>query len=389
MSTAALVEQLYQKFLFRGSDEAGKAYWVNRLDTGQDTLAQVTYNFAQSQEYSQRAKSVSELYFLLFERVPDSEGMKHWLNQIDQGMSTDSLAETFMNSQEYVNKYGEITDDSAFINKLFQNGTGEAPNGPEEDKFTSSLNEGGRVAVIQSLVDYDKFELKHGSEIGTSSLYYGVLGRAPSEQELSSAPDNVLELIDDLYIHPDYSDKTSPEASFINFSEGSSGVWEFAGSLAITLTRTVPLDNEATVNYTITPTGPTQTGDFSELMGSVTFAAGASTAEIQLQVINNDVSMPNRNYEVKLTTVQGGYLHPDISTHNIVVWDKDEPEYPVSAPGTVNSLAENIFQELEIKNLDEPNIEGGSVIGTQNVELMGIQAADQANLIYGNDQLFI
>ena len=210
MSTATFVEQLYQKFLFRGSDEAGKAYWINRLETGQETVAQVTYNFASSEEYTQRAKSVSELYFLLFERVPDSEGMQYWLGQVDQGMSINSLAEAFMNSQEYGNKYGDISDNRTFINQLFENSIGETPTATDEQEFTSVLNNGGRVEVIRSLASNDKFASKHGSEIEKTSLYYGVLGRAPTAQELNEAPESSADLIDYLYSHSDYSGETLP-----------------------------------------------------------------------------------------------------------------------------------------------------------------------------------
>ena len=385
MSTETFVEQLYSKFLFRTSDATGKADWVNRIETGQESLAQVTYNFAQSPEYSLRAKSVSELYFLLFERVPDSAGMQHWLDKVDQGLNTDDLVNLFMSSQEYANKYGAITDDSTFIEQLFERGTGEPLSSYDKNSFDDSLQSGGRAKVISDIADHGKFNQKHGNEIEKTSLYYGVLGRAPSAQELAGAPDDNLELINSLYIDQEYAGESLPDTNFIGFQSASSTLVENDGSLTIKLSRSGPFDETATVSYTVTASDSTQNGDFTVSTGSVTFAAGSSTAEVQLQTVGNTKSQPDRSYSIKLESADGGKIGAGNATHTVTVTDDDRME-----PTYIAELAEK--KGVTITTQAEGTWLGTSTHGMGDVNGDGlndflIKGYDTSYLVFGNENL--
>jgi hypothetical protein len=86
------VESLYQKYFGRGSDAAGKAYWVEGLMSG-------TRDFAQTESEISRISNsiptfVESLYKKYFNTVGDAEGKNFWVNAIKSGASTFEGVET-------------------------------------------------------------------------------------------------------------------------------------------------------------------------------------------------------------------------------------------------------------------------------------------------------
>jgi len=89
--------------------------------------------------------NIARLYSAAFDRVPDAAGLFFWedvytknvsataksagyyvaLAQTDDGSGT-SIAGGFMQSSEFINRYGTLTD-AAFVNAMYQNVLGRAP----------------------------------------------------------------------------------------------------------------------------------------------------------------------------------------------------------------------------------------------------------------------
>ena len=401
MSTETFVEQLYQKFLFRDSDTAGKADWISRLESGQESIAQVTYNFIKSPEFTGRASTVSELYFLLFNRVPDNDGMQHWLNMLDQGNSTKDLINAFIGSQEYFNLYGDVVSNDDFTTRLFQKSLGRDPTDNEltsfdpNDRFIiprmhASSMDYSRAGVIETLSYYSDFKQKHSTSIENTSIYYGVLGRAPTEQELSSAPDSSVDLINTLYGHSEYTGEALPDTNFIGFSQASTTVMENSGNLAITLTRTGPFDNAATVNYTLKATDSTQASDFSSNTGTATFEKDASTATIQLPLADNSTSQLNRSYTLEITSADGGKVSPTTSTHTLQINDDDELQYTPSNIKAFTDVAQS--NGITIHGVEADDVFGLEVCGAGDMNGDGlndfiITGRDKAYVVFGDNDL--
>lgn len=69
------------------------------------------------------------IYQAAFDRKPDSEGLKYWLNELDSGkVSLSAIAESFIHSPEFVRKYGttETVSDSQFVERLYLHTLGRA-----------------------------------------------------------------------------------------------------------------------------------------------------------------------------------------------------------------------------------------------------------------------
>lgn len=110
-------------------------------------------------------------------------------------------------------------------------------------------------------------------------------------------------------------------ANDANASETLTG--QTANPGQFTLTRTGNLTNSLTAYYTIAGTGTNGT-DYRNLTGSVTFAAGSSTARINLNVI--DDALVEGNETVTLTLANNAnYLVGTAKTGTVTITDNDNP----------------------------------------------------------------
>ena len=79
--------------------------------------------------------TVYQIYQAAFSRMPDTEGFIYWANAADEmGLSALDIARSFVGSQEFALKYGfsqsnalVLPDNSSFINRLYTNALGRAP----------------------------------------------------------------------------------------------------------------------------------------------------------------------------------------------------------------------------------------------------------------------
>ena len=135
------VDRIYKFVLGREPEEEGAKFWSDELYNFNRSGAEVAQGFIFSQEFIDRKTSdndfVTILYKTFFDRDPDEEGMKYWLDQLATGnMDRATVANGFIFSQEWADtcaKYGirsggdkaakvEIkpTDDTyAFVERMY------------------------------------------------------------------------------------------------------------------------------------------------------------------------------------------------------------------------------------------------------------------------------
>ena len=101
------VTRLYQVCFGREPDAGGLADWSNRLATGQETGAQVTYGFVFSQEFRNMnlcdSHYVDALYEAFFGRASDEAGKADWMNRLVSGQTRGAVMTGFVNSEEFYN----------------------------------------------------------------------------------------------------------------------------------------------------------------------------------------------------------------------------------------------------------------------------------------------
>lgn len=112
---AELVTRFYQECLSREPDTAGLTDWVNQLESGQKTGADVAAAFIGSVEFQNRNTTDEEfvdiLYSAFFGRAADEAGRQGWLDKLASGVSRDEAVYGFTHSTEFVNlcaQYGIV-----------------------------------------------------------------------------------------------------------------------------------------------------------------------------------------------------------------------------------------------------------------------------------------
>jgi hypothetical protein len=103
---------------------------------------------------TENAGSVYMLYKAAFNRPSDAGGMGYWIAQKDGGANiVTSIAQGFVNSAEFIAKYGANPSNSSYVNNLYQNVLGRAGEAGGVAYWTGEMD-AGRVSKAQALVSF-------------------------------------------------------------------------------------------------------------------------------------------------------------------------------------------------------------------------------------------
>ncbi|MEM7317514.1 MAG: DUF4214 domain-containing protein, partial [Pseudomonadota bacterium] len=172
------VTLLYQNVLNRTPDAVGFEHWTGFLERGERDRADVVERFAQSQEfvsnteldamdYSQAllkaefSDDVFRLYQATLGRTPDTQGFENWIDHLASGMPFVDAVAGFMGSREFQQTYG-VTDDSGFIDLLYENILDRPADPLGEQTWTSRLESGdwSREDVVAAMAQSPEFQNK-------------------------------------------------------------------------------------------------------------------------------------------------------------------------------------------------------------------------------------
>jgi hypothetical protein len=103
---------------------------------------------------TQNAGSVYMLYKAAFNRAPDNGGMGYWLAQKDSGKDiVTSLAQGFVGSKEFTDKYGTNPSNASYVDKLYQNVLGRTGESGGVTYWNQELD-AGRISKAAVLVEF-------------------------------------------------------------------------------------------------------------------------------------------------------------------------------------------------------------------------------------------
>lgn len=101
----AFVQRLYIKALNRQGETMGVEDWTNLINTGGMTAEDVAKNFFASDEFIARglnnADYVEVLYQTFMDRASDTAGKQFWIQQLQNGMTRSQVLEGFSQSEEF------------------------------------------------------------------------------------------------------------------------------------------------------------------------------------------------------------------------------------------------------------------------------------------------
>lgn len=101
--------------------------------------------------------SLARLYMAVFDRTPDNDGFTFWENQMDSGMSFETVIDSFLASAEFNAQYGNLSN-SDFVSTLYQNVLDRQADAEGLQWWTGQLDAGvARSEVVRGFSESDEF----------------------------------------------------------------------------------------------------------------------------------------------------------------------------------------------------------------------------------------
>ncbi|MGV6872556.1 DUF4214 domain-containing protein [Pseudochelatococcus sp. B33] len=97
------------------------------------------------------------LYQSAFDRAPDLDGLKYWIDVLDDGNDLAFVADRFIDSQEFRIIYGESISNAAFVDALYQNVLGRGGDEGGITYWNEELNS-GRQSRTDVLIGFSESE---------------------------------------------------------------------------------------------------------------------------------------------------------------------------------------------------------------------------------------
>lgn len=134
LDDAGFVATLYQTTLGRAPDAVGLQAWVDALQGGRLSRAEVLVGFSESAECMERSRAdfadgvwtvdplavdVVRLYGTVLHRLPDASGLSHWTEARASGFSIPEIARAFVGSTEFHGRFGALGDRD-FVDQLYR-----------------------------------------------------------------------------------------------------------------------------------------------------------------------------------------------------------------------------------------------------------------------------
>jgi Calx-beta domain-containing protein/glucodextranase-like protein/carboxypeptidase family protein len=152
---------------------------------------------------------------------------------------------------------------------------------------------------------------------------------------------------------------TDLPVSFIQFSAPAYVVGEGDGSIAVTVTRTGDTSTAVSASYSTSDTATaTQKSDYITAAGTLRFAAGETTKNLRVLIIDNAYTQGNHAFVLQLTNPTGGASLGDLRFADVTIVDND-----ANPPATTNPLdnPEFFVREHYYDFLNrEPDASGGA-----------------------------
>ncbi len=198
-SIRGFVYRLYSTVFQRTPDEAGLRYWVNKLETGENTAADVVSFFFNSPEYQRSGKNnaqiVTDCYNTMLNRAPEESGFQYWKQRLDIGMTPQTVLVGFVYSPEFagiVEKYGVVRGDMTvtnprdknyertyFVYRLYSNCLSRGADLAGEEYWCDQLDKGLSGAEVASGFFFsDEFNKnRYNNSTFVQLLYKAIQGR--------------------------------------------------------------------------------------------------------------------------------------------------------------------------------------------------------------------
>ncbi|HEV7720652.1 MAG TPA: DUF4214 domain-containing protein, partial [Iamia sp.] len=174
-----LVRALYEDLAGRAPTAAELEEWTTAIDVDGAPPAALAAELLALPRWSEQAAAIARLYGAALGRAPDAAGLGYWIGRGTAGLSLGSMAELFARSGELRTVYGTL-DDVAFVDRLYRNIFGRAPDPAGQAYWVERLH-GGRTrgSVVVGFTQSPEGRLLLGPGTEVAVVWFALTGTAP------------------------------------------------------------------------------------------------------------------------------------------------------------------------------------------------------------------
>ena len=184
------VNYLYAQFYGRPGESEGISFWRDAIDKNGESPTALVENFFFAPEYQDVVGPIARLYQAGLGRVPDSGGLNYWVGVYRSGVSLEQIATGFLQSAEFVGKFGASLSDAEFVDLLYQFVLGRPGEASGVAFWAEQLGLGAsRGLVLTGFSESQENRLLTADRVRVTLLYEGLLGRQVTPDELVGAVD--------------------------------------------------------------------------------------------------------------------------------------------------------------------------------------------------------
>ena len=128
---------------------------------------------------------ISRLYLAYFGRDSDFDGLMFWANQLRAGFSLQGVSDSFANSDEFRQRYGNLSN-AQFVDRIYRNVLGRSADQAGSDYWggqlaSGALNRGGVMVNFSESAEYRNATWARTKVV---AAYLGFLRRSPDPSGL-------------------------------------------------------------------------------------------------------------------------------------------------------------------------------------------------------------
>ncbi len=126
-----------------GIDELTGASLLKFDDKNLNLVSDIKATFDQVTGLNTDSGEMFRLYNAAFARFPDADGLKYWIDQFSSGKNTRRVvAQSFLDSAEFTEKYGSNVSDETYVNNLYKNVLGRDADAEGLNYWVGNLSSG-------------------------------------------------------------------------------------------------------------------------------------------------------------------------------------------------------------------------------------------------------
>lgn len=183
-AVADAVTQQFTDIAGRAPSPEEQQAWEVGIYTGTRTVEQLVLEL-QVVDLRDQAAQITRIYLGLFGRGPSAADLDYWLGEMEDGRSINSIASYFARSAEFVELYGNTTDEQ-FVELVYENVLGRAASADDLEYWTGELDRGvPRYRMFLLFSEAPEYRNATAATLKVIDLSLSMLGTAPTGSQLT------------------------------------------------------------------------------------------------------------------------------------------------------------------------------------------------------------